>query len=117
MRPTAPARTATSRPVRTRPSSRPGTGGGRFPPPAPLGRSGDVMTDRWDLRRRILDELAKAGFQIQNGLIVPPAGDPKDIARQLHQPQRQAALEAAVPGRAARRATAAVPQQEAPVLH
>jgi hypothetical protein len=53
------------------------------------------MTAPDKLRRRVLDELIAAGFLVQDGLIVPPAGEPKDVARRLHQPQRQAALEEA----------------------
>jgi hypothetical protein len=47
------------------------------------------------LRRRILDEFTSVGFLVQDGLIVPPAGEPKDVARRLHQHQRQEALEEA----------------------
>jgi hypothetical protein len=47
------------------------------------------------LRRRVLAELADAGFVIQDGLLTLPPGNAKEVARQLHQPQRQAVLEAA----------------------
>lgn len=53
------------------------------------------MTVPDKLRRQILDELAAAGFVMQDGLILPPAGEPKEVARRLHEPQRRAALEQA----------------------
>lgn len=53
------------------------------------------MTVPENLRRRILDELAEAGFMMRDGLIIPPAGEPKEVARRLHEPQRLAALEEA----------------------
>jgi hypothetical protein len=53
------------------------------------------MTDPRDLRRRILDELSEVGFEMQDGLIAPPAGDSKDVARRLHQPRRRTVLEEA----------------------
>ena len=55
----------------------------------------DTVSERENLRRQIMDELAAAGFEVRDGLIVPPVGDPKIVARQLHEPQRQAELEEA----------------------
>ena len=53
------------------------------------------MSTQEQLRRRVLGEMAAAGFVIQDGLLTLPPGNFKDVARQLHQPQRQAVLEAA----------------------
>jgi hypothetical protein len=53
------------------------------------------MSTQDQLRDRVLDELAAAGFVIQDGLLALPPGEAKDVARQLHLPQRRAALEAA----------------------
>jgi len=43
------------------------------------------MTTPDKLRHRILDELADVGFTIQDGLIIPPAGEAKEVARRLHE--------------------------------
>jgi hypothetical protein len=69
-------------------------GGGRAPPHVDTA-VGEVMTVQDKLRRQILDELATAGFVMQDGLILPPSGEPKEVARRLHEPQRRAALEEA----------------------
>lgn len=46
-----------------------------------------------ELRRRVMAELLAAGFEVRDdGLLAPPPGDLKDVARRLHEPQRQAVL-------------------------
>jgi len=46
-----------------------------------------------DLRQRVLNELEAGGFVSNgNGLVTPPAGDPKEVARALHAGQRAAVL-------------------------
>ena len=50
------------------------------------------METQDQLRHQVMDELRAAGFDVSGGLIAPPAGDPKAVARQLHEPQRQAVL-------------------------
>ena len=51
------------------------------------------MTDVPALRRRVLAELATAGFNMSGGLIAPPEGDVKEVVRRLHAPQRSAILQ------------------------
>jgi hypothetical protein len=53
------------------------------------------MSTQEQLCQRVLAELTAAGFTIQDGQLTLPPGNVKDVARQLHQPQREAVLEAA----------------------
>lgn len=50
------------------------------------------MIEISELRRRVLGELAAAGFEFGGGGLVLPDGEPKEIARALHASQRRIAL-------------------------
>jgi hypothetical protein len=51
-----------------------------------------AMIELSSLRRRVIGELVAAGFEMRGGLLVPPEGDSKEVARRLHATQRRAIL-------------------------
>ena len=50
------------------------------------------MPEAADVRRRVIAEMLAAGFELRGGLLVPPQGDPKEVARSLHAQQRAQVL-------------------------
>jgi len=50
------------------------------------------MIDKTTIRRRVFSELLASGFEIHNGTPELPKGDPKDVARLIHQRHRQFVL-------------------------
>jgi len=50
------------------------------------------MIDKTTIRRRVFSELLASGFEIHNGVPELPKGDPKDVARLIHQRHRQFVL-------------------------
>lgn len=51
-----------------------------------------MMSEISDLRRRVIGELVAAGFELRGGQLIPPVGDGKEVARELHSTQRRSAL-------------------------
>jgi hypothetical protein len=47
------------------------------------------MIDKTTIRRRVFSELLASGFEIHNGVPELPKGDPKEVARLIHQRHRQ----------------------------
>jgi hypothetical protein len=50
------------------------------------------MIDKTTIRRKVFSELLASGFQVHNGVPELPSGEPKEVARMIHQRHRQLIL-------------------------